>query len=149
MKIAVSVLLASSAIFAQTAPWKESIAAARKGPAAPGLKDAITRTLSAHGGNAVWGQDYLFVADSPTPATISVDSEPAVAMAAIPGSTLWMYLVKMRTGVTHSYQFHADGKPLGARGDAVGYNPDSYQYPASRMARSRRSAPSSAASMRA
>ena len=48
-------------------------------------------------------------------------------MAAIPGSTLWMLLVKMRTGVLHQYQFYAAGKPLGARGDAVGYNPDSYQ----------------------
>jgi enterochelin esterase family protein len=35
----------------------------------------------------------------------------------------------MRTGVTHQYQFYASGKPLGARGDAVGYNPDSYQKP--------------------
>ena len=114
-------------MFAQTAPWEELIAAARKGPSTPGLKDVIAKTLSARGGNAIWGQDYLFVADSPTPATISVDSQPAVPMAAIPGSTLWMYLVKMRTGVTHSYQFYADGKALGARGDAVGYNPDSYQ----------------------
>src|SRR4029077_13111504 len=32
----------------------------------------------------------------------------------------------MRTGVTHSYQYYAAGKPLGARGDAIGYNPDSY-----------------------
>jgi enterochelin esterase family protein len=127
MKIAISVLLASSALFAQTAPWEKLIATARQGPATAGLKDLITTTLSANGGNAMWGQDYLFVANSPMPATISVDSGPAVPTLAIPGSTLWMYLVKMRTGVTHSYQFYADGKPLGARSDAVGYNPDSYQ----------------------
>src|SRR5580692_8922173 len=129
MKLAVSVLLASSALMAQTAPWQELIAAARKGPATPGLKDMITASVGARGGNAVWGQDYLFVADSPTPATVSIDNGPAVATAAIPGSTFWMYLTKMRTGVTHEYQFYADGKPLGARGDAVGYNPDSYQQP--------------------
>ena len=40
-----------------------------------------------------------------------------------------MLLTKMRTGVTHSYQYYAAGKPLGARGDAVGYNPDSYPKP--------------------
>ena len=28
-----------------------------------------------------------------------------------------------------SYQYYAAGKPLGARGDAVGYNPDSYPKP--------------------
>jgi hypothetical protein len=127
--IAGALLLTSSALFAQTAPWEELIATARKGSTTPGLKDVITKTLSAHGGNAIWGQDYLFVAESPTPATISIDSQPAVAMASIPGSALWMHLVKMRTGATHSYQFYADGKALGARGDAVGYNPDSYQQP--------------------
>ena len=50
-------------------------------------------------------------------------------MAQVEGSTLWMLLTKMRTGVTHSYQYYAAGKPLGARGDAIGYNPDSYARP--------------------
>jgi enterochelin esterase-like enzyme len=35
----------------------------------------------------------------------------------------------MRTGVTHSLQFTADGKPLGPRRDVAGYNPDSYPKP--------------------
>jgi enterochelin esterase-like enzyme len=52
-----------------------------------------------------------------------------VPMAAIQGSTLWMLLTKMRTGVTHSFQYYAAGKPLGNRGDAIGYNPDSYAKP--------------------
>ena len=129
MKLAVCFLLASAAAFAQTSPLEELIATARQGPSAPGLKEAVVKTLSARGGNAVWGQDYLFVADSPSAATISIDQQPAVPMAAIPGSSLWMFLIKMRTGVTHSYQYLADGKPLGARGDAVGYNPDSYEKP--------------------
>ena len=122
-------LLLGSSVFAQTPPLEELIAAARGGPAAAGLKDRITKTLSARGGTAVWGQDYLFVANSPSPVTISIDREPAVPMAQIPDSTLWMLLTKMRTGVTHPYQYYADGKPLGARGDAVGYNPDSYPKP--------------------
>lgn len=129
MKPSVCVLLLSCAALAQTAPWEELIAAARQGPNAPGLKDLIAKDLSPRGGNAVWGQDYLFVASSPAAATISIDGEPAKPMASVPESTFWMLLAKMRTGVTHSYQFYAGGKPLGARGDAVGYNPDSYQKP--------------------
>ena len=129
MKFAAILLAAASAVLAQTAPWEELIAAARRGPTAPGLKDLIVHALSPHGGNAVWGQDFLFVAESASPATVSIDQQPPARMASVPGSNFWMRLVKMRTGVTHSYQFYADGKPLGARGDAVGYNPDSYREP--------------------
>jgi hypothetical protein len=93
-------LLASSAALAQTSPLAELIDLARQGPAAPGLKDRIAKTLSARGGATVWGQDYLFVSDSPAPVTISLDNQPAVPMARIEGSTLWMLLTKMRTGVT-------------------------------------------------
>ena len=130
-------LLATSAFYAQApalcaqAPaLEELIETARRGAAAPGLQDRIAKTLSARGGTAVWGQDFLFVADAGSPVSISIDQQPSVAMAQIPGSTLWMLLKKMRTGVTHSYQYFAAGKPLGARGDAVGYNPDSYPGPA-------------------
>jgi enterochelin esterase-like enzyme len=122
-------LLASSAICAQTPALEELIETARQGASAPGLQDRIAKTLSARGGTAVWGQDFLFVADAPSAVSISIDQQPAVAMTQIPGSTLWMLLKKMRTGVTHSYQYFAAGKPLGARGDAVGYNPDSYPQP--------------------
>src|ERR1039457_479007 len=91
MKNLVLFLLASSAALAQTSPLGELVALARQGPAAPGLKDRITRPLSPRGGATVWGQGYLFTADS-------------------------------------SHSFPA-GKPLGARGDAIGYNPDSYAKP--------------------
>jgi enterochelin esterase-like enzyme len=129
MKRFLPLLLLVPFAFAQTPPLEELIAAARGGPSTAGLKDRITKALSARGGAAVWGQDYLFVADSPSPVTISIDREPAVPMSQIPGSSLWMLLTKMRTGVTHPYQYYAAGKPLGARGDAVGYNPDSYPKP--------------------
>jgi len=122
-------LLASSAAFAQTSPLEELIGLARQGPAAPGLQERITKTLSARGGTAVWGQDYLFVSNSPSPVSISIDNQPAVPMSGIQGSTFWMLLTKMRTGVTHSYQYYSAGKTLGARGDAIGYNPDSYAKP--------------------
>ncbi len=104
---------ASLALFAQTPPLEELIEAARNGPATPGLKDRIVKTLGAHGGQNVWGQDYIFVADSPTPVTVSIDQQPAIPMAQVEGSTFWMLLKKMRTGVTHSFQYYAAGKPLG------------------------------------
>ena len=126
MKLTVWFLLAPLAAFAQTPPLEQLIETARQGSNAPGLKDLVTKTLSANGGVAVWGQDYLFVANSPSPATVSIDQQPQVPMQAVERSTLWMLLVKMRTGVTHSYQFYSAGKTLGARSDAVGYNPDSY-----------------------
>src|SRR5277367_618679 len=124
MKTLVLLLLALSPAAAQSSPLEELITLARQGPTAPGLQDRITKTLSARGGTAIWGQDYLFVSNSPTPVTISIDNQPAVPMAAVEGSTFWMLLTKMRTGVTHSFQYYSAGKPLGARGDAIGYNPD-------------------------
>jgi Putative esterase len=114
---------------AQQAPIQELIESVRSGPSARGLADRITTILSAKGGTAIWGQDFLFVIDSPSPVTISIDQQPAVGMSPIEGSALWIYLRKMRTGVTHSYQCYAEGTPLGNRGDAIGYNPDSYQKP--------------------
>ena len=116
-------LLASSALLAQTAPMEELIALAREGAAAPGLKEKIAKTPSARNGVTVWGQDFLFVYDNPAAVSVSIDNQPALALKQVEGSTLWMLLTKMRTGVTHSYQFSAAGKPLGARGDAIGYNP--------------------------
>ncbi|HEV2445906.1 MAG TPA: alpha/beta hydrolase-fold protein, partial [Candidatus Sulfopaludibacter sp.] len=129
MRMLALFLLASPAFFAQSPALEELIDAARQGPGAPGLQERITKTLGAHGGVAVWGQDYLFVADSPAPPTVAIDREPPAEMGRIANSNLWMLLRKMRTGVTHEYQFYAAGKPLGARGDAVGYNSDSYPKP--------------------
>lgn len=114
---------------AQVHPLAELITAARSGPATAGLGDLITKTLSAKGGVAVWGQDYLFVTPSASPASLSIDGQPPLAMSQVTGSNLWMRLEKMRVGVTHAYQFYADGKPLGNRTDVAGYNPDSYPKP--------------------
>ncbi len=129
MKTLILLVSVALATFAQTPPLEELIESARQGPAAPGLKDRIEKTLGAHGGNNVWGEDFIFVADSPTAATVSIDQQPPVPMTQVEGATFWMLLKKMRTGVTHSFQYYAAGKPLGARGDAIGYNPDSYPKP--------------------
>jgi enterochelin esterase family protein len=123
-------------VFCQTHPLEQLITAARQGPGTPGFADLVTKSLSPHGGTAVWGQDYLFVSDltvgpknepvAASSAGVSIDMQPPLAMEKIPTSTLWMRLVKMRVGVTHAYQYFADGKPVGNRTDLAGYNPDSY-----------------------
>jgi len=115
--------------YAQDHPLAQLIVAARQGPATPGLQDLASKTLSPKGGVAVWGQDYLFITPSTSPASVSIDAQPALPMAQIGSSNLWMRLVKMRVGVTHAYQFYADGKPLANRSDVAGYNPDSYPQP--------------------
>ena len=128
MKTFALLVLVGSA-FAQTSPLSDLIALARQGPSGPGLQENITKTLSARGGAAVWGQDFLFVSSSQNPVSVSVDNQPPVPMTAIPGSPFWMLLTKMRTGVTHAYQYYANGKPMGNKSDVVGYNPDSYEKP--------------------
>lgn len=131
--------LASVCASAQIHPLEQLIKTARQGPAAPGLASQIAQTLSVHGGVAVWGGDYLFVSDLTAPpkntpvsassAGVSIDQQAPLAMEKIPGTPFWMRLVKMRVGVTHAYQFYADGKPATARTDVAGYNPDSYPKP--------------------
>ncbi len=111
---------------AETSPLVQLIESARQGPASPDLADEINTVLGPKGGTAVWGEDYMFVTTSAVPATISVDGQPALPMSQVGSSQLWMRLQKMRVGVTHSYAFFAEGKPIGARSDVAGYDPDSY-----------------------
>jgi enterochelin esterase family protein len=115
-------LCATFIAFSQTP--SELIETARKGPGSPEMKERVTK-MTAPTQVTVWGQDYLFVATSPNPVTVSIDLQPQTPLAQI-DATHWMLLTKMRTGVLHQYQFYSAGKPLAARGDAVGYNPDSY-----------------------
>ena len=119
----------ASVAMADISPLAQLVDSARQGSAAPGLVDMINRTLGPKGGTAVWGEDYLFITPSTSPATISIDGQPAVPMVQVDGSNLWIRLQKMRVGVTHSYAFFADGKPIGTRSDVAGYNPDSYPKP--------------------
>ncbi len=126
MKLITLSALLSCAALAQVHPLEQLINTARLGPAAPGLAEQISKTLSPKGGVAVWGQDFLFVAASDVPVSVSINQQPPLTMARIEGSNLWLRLEKMRTGVTHSYQYSAEGKALGARADLTGYNPDSY-----------------------
>jgi enterochelin esterase family protein len=128
-RLLVTAALCCWTLGAQTHPLQELIEAARA--KSPELKDLLAKRSPnlAQGGVWVWGQDFLFAAQSEGAATVSIDAQPAVPLAKITGSNLSYRLVKMRTGVTHSYQFLNEGKPLGTRRDVAGYNPDSYPKP--------------------
>lgn len=128
-KLSLLTALCAWALTAQTHPLQELIDAARA--KSPELKDLLAKrapTLN-QGGVWVWGQDFLFAAQSEGSASVSIDQQPAVVLTKIPGSNVSYRLVKMRTGVTHAYQFLVEGKPLGQRRDVAGYNPDSYPKP--------------------
>jgi enterochelin esterase-like enzyme len=121
---------AAFALHAQSHPLQELVEAARA--KSPALKDLLAKrapNLKAQGGVWVWGQDFLFAAQAQTSATVSIDGQPPAALDRLPDSDVWLRVFKMRTGVTHSYQLTADGKPVGARRDIAGYNPDSWPRP--------------------
>ena len=124
-------VIAAVAMNAQTHPLETVIEAARaKSPELKDLLAKISPNLKSQGTALVWGQDFLFAVESGSePAVsigISIDGQPRAAMERAPDSNIWYRLVKMRTGVTHSYQFEAEGKALFPRRDVAGYNPDSY-----------------------
>jgi enterochelin esterase-like enzyme len=125
-----SVVVCAWSLGAQPHPLEELVNAARMN--SPSLKELLAKrspNLKMNGGVWVWGQDFLFAADSDGAASVSIDGQPATSLPKLAGSTFAVRVVKMRTGVTHSYQFYVDGKPLGARRDIAGYNPDSYPKP--------------------
>jgi enterochelin esterase family protein len=122
--------VAAVAMNAQTHPLEAVIEAARaKSPELKDLLAKISPNLKNAGTALVWGQDFLFAVESGAEPGVSIDGQPRAAMARVPDSNIWYRLVKMRTGVTHSYQFEAEGKPLFPRRDVAGYNPDSYPKP--------------------
>ena len=108
---------------AQSNAVQELVVAARTN--SPAFVDLVKKEMP-RGGVQVWGADFLFVSASETPVTIAFDDQPAVAMQQVPGANLWFKVENLRTGMTHSHQAFAGGKPLGNRGDVTGYNEGSY-----------------------
>lgn len=116
---------------AQLHPLRELIEAARANNTAElqQLLNSGLPMLKGRDGAAVWGQDFLFAVESETPATVSIDKQPPVAMTAVPGTKLWYRLATLRLGATHTYTyFDSAAKPIGTY-DVAGYNPDSYPLP--------------------
>ena len=133
MRLRITLLLTlASALPAQQHPLEALLDAARATAPSPELASRIETVfgkLEKRGVATVWGQDYFFAAASEEAASVSINGQPPVPLARLAGTSVWYTVVKMRTGVTHSYQFMAAGKPLYARGDVTGYNPDSYPKP--------------------
>ena len=120
-------VIAVVATNAQTHPLEAVVEAARaKSPELKDLLAKISPNLKNAGTALVWGQDFLFAVESGAEPGVSIDGQPRAAMARVPDSNIWYRLKKMRTGVTHSYEFEGEGKALFPRRDVAGYNPDSY-----------------------
>ncbi len=123
------VSLAAQVPSLQVHPLQALIEAARTN--SPRLKDLLAAGLpglAGRDGAAVWGQDFLFAVQAETPATVSIDHQPALTMTNVPGTKYWFRLMTLRLGATHNYNYFAAGKSLGTY-DVAGYNPDSYPLP--------------------
>ena len=134
-RLSIFFILAAAGLYGQTHPLQELIDAAREN--SPRLKELLDRKdelgnrlpeLSGRDGVAVWGQEFFFAVESPTPATVEIDGEPAVPMKQVPNSNYWYLIRRMRLGTTHQYHYLAGGKEIG-RYQVAGYNPDSYPIP--------------------
>ena len=121
--------LTIAGLCAQTHPAQAMIEAARTNP--PALVGLIATNFPVHkdlGTAIVWGQDFLFVVDTAKQPKVAIDGQPPAAMTRVPESDIWYAQVKLRTGVTHSYEYLAEGQTFPRR-DVAGYNPDSYPKP--------------------
>jgi len=127
--LAALLLLFLAPVCAQKHPLETLMDAARQqSPALKELLPANIHALKERGGAAVWGQEFLFAIDIETTPTMSVDRQAPLPLTRVPGSNLWYRLMRLRTGVTHSYEFFSDGKPMSLMYsyDVAGYNLDSY-----------------------
>ena len=75
------------------------------------------------------GRTFSSSTTHPAAVSVSIDNQPALPLKQVDGSTLWMLLTKMRTGVTTPTSSRRPANRSGARRDVVGYNPDSYPKP--------------------
>jgi enterochelin esterase family protein len=128
-KLSFAALTCVLASMAQTHPAQQMVDAARAN--APTLNVVLAKYVPnmKQGTAQVWGEDFLFAIESAKEPSLSIDFQPPVPMTRLGTSDVWCRLAKMRTGVTHAYEFAVDGKPVGARRDVPGYNPDSYPKP--------------------
>lgn len=131
-----SLFVATTGLLAQVHPVQELIDAARTD--SPRLKelldakDAYGRRLvelAGRDGVAVWGQEFVFAVESPTPAAVSIDHAPPIAMKRVPDTNYWYLWKMLRLGTTHRHQYLTEGRNLGAPYEVAGYNPDSYPLP--------------------
>ena len=122
-------LLCCFPVLGQKHPLEALIDAARQHSST--LKELLPANIHAlkeRGGAAVWGQDFLFAVEMETTPTISIDRQAPLSLTRVPDSNLWYRLMRLRSGVTHSYEFFSNGQPMSLlyAYDVAGYNLDSY-----------------------
>jgi enterochelin esterase-like enzyme len=121
-------LLGSLTLTAQQNPIQEIVEAARvDSPTLESLLGKGLPELKGRDGAIVWGQEFFFAVESPTPATVSIDKQPPLPMKRVAGTNFWYLLKTLRMGTTHQYQYAdaASGKIIGTY-EVASYNPDSY-----------------------
>lgn len=129
---ALLLLLPLTPLPAQKHPLETLMDAARQqSPALKELLPANIHALKERGGAAVWGRDFLFAIEIETTPTVSIDRQPPVPLTRVPDSNLWYRMMRLRVGVTHSYEFFSNGQPMNLlyAYDVAGYNMDSYPRP--------------------
>jgi enterochelin esterase family protein len=129
-KLLILFVLIAGGLWAQKHPLEELIDAARVD--SPQLKNLLGHELPmlrGRDGVAVWGQEFLFAVESETPATVSIDHEPPLAMKHVAGTNYYYLLKTLRMGRTHQYHyFRADRSEIGAY-EVASYNPEAYPIP--------------------
>ena len=107
-KLLLLLFLTAGGLLAQKHPLEELIDAARVD--SPQLRNLLGNELPmlrGRDGVAVWGQEFLFAVESETPATVSIDQEPPLAMKHVAGTNYYYLLKTLRMGRTH--QYHSTG----------------------------------------
>jgi len=129
-KLLILLAFTASLLFAQKHPLQQLVDAARvDSPELANLLGHDLPMLRGRNGVAVWGQDFLFAVESETPATVSIDHEPPLAMKRVAGTNYYYLLKTLRMGRTHQYHyFRADGSEIGAY-EVASYNPEAYPMP--------------------
>jgi enterochelin esterase family protein len=129
-KLLILFVMLAGGLFAQKNPIQALVDAARvDSPELANLLGHDLPTLRGRDGVAVWGQEFLFAVESETPATVSIDHEPPLAMKHVAGTNYYYLLKTLRMGRTHQYHyFRADGSEIGAY-EVASYNPESYPLP--------------------
>lgn len=130
MKLIPGLLLASILLPAQVHPLQQIVDAARTD--SPALRELLGKglpELRGRDGALVWGQEFFFAVESPSPATVSIDKQPPVPMKQVPGTRYYYLLRTLRMGITHQYLYRdGEGKSIGAY-EVAAYNPDSCPLP--------------------
>jgi enterochelin esterase family protein len=129
-KLLILFLLMAGGLWAQKNPIQALVDAARvDSPELAKLLGHDLPMLRGRDGVAVWGQEFLFAVESETPATVSIDHEPPLAMKRVAGTNYYYLLKTLRMGRTHQYHyFRADGSEIGAY-EVASYNPEAYPMP--------------------